>query len=299
MFGSDPEFFIVDPEGKPVPAHRFFPQAGPERWIFRDGYAVEINPEASSCRALLSEGVRNALTTAQGRLPDGYVLTTRATVKIDLENDLAGAPPDVLTFGCRPSVCAYTGRAKTPPLRATEYPYRHAGGHLWISQYLPGPGPEAVAEIVRQFDLYVGLPLAVLFPTKGEFARRKFYGQAGEFRTRVFSHEYFGIEYRVPSPAVWNHPAVASMAMQAMRLTLQERRGKDRALLRDTTFTDDLRGAIDTGKGARKLLRELPGVYTPELICTLADRRAFRRFELLDILYEFHTAWDEYVSLGV
>lgn len=284
-FGTDPEYLIVNKLGHPVPAHkagfgdkehktvlRVPLYSGPDDWesrAFRDGYMVEVNIKPNTCRQTITFRMQRAVKKLQERLrPSGYRLVATPAVRINLERDMKDAPEDVKQFGCEPSYDAYELEAKIPPIDAMTHPLRYAGGHLhfghsggnnldWMKDKEQHP------KFVKMLDLYVGLPLTYLFDSKQTFQRRRFYGQAGEFRSQKYGKgaTQIGVEYRTPGPEVWNSPWVASFAMGAGRhigTNLQKVWKRW-----DKGIEADLVAAINTGKGVEKLLKlaVLPGYH--------------------------------------
>src|SRR5258706_5399179 len=228
--GADPEFFILSPQGESVPAHTFFTRqkdapffwkAGNAIWpvapggkMFRDGWALEINPRFKWCRAYVYEDVKALLKGAMKMLPLGYTLSSQATVHLK-EGAMDGAPEDVLTTGCSPSWDAYTGETKVPEVDYTTYHKRHSGGHIHFSmgakdekekKQNPFLNEDDVKAFIKLCDLYVGLPSTVLFACEGLWERREVYGQAGEFRRQQYPNGAVGCEYRTPSAEIFNHP---------------------------------------------------------------------------------------------
>jgi hypothetical protein len=281
MLGTDPEFLIVDSRGKPVPAHK----AGmpdkqhklvlqpDESWCFRDGYMVEINLAPNQCRQTMGHRMARALRRLEAMLPPGHHLRSRSAVKINLAKDMKNAPDDVKQFGCEPSWDAYTGETKTPPIDAMTHPWRYAGGHLHFSgdtavaQAKGKPTPE-LRKIVKLMDLYIGLPLTCVFGNKLTYQRRKFYGQAGEFRPQSYGHNAYGVEYRTPGPEVWRAPWVASFAMGVGRDICRQ----VTTLAFDDKIADDLQDAINTGAGKWKLVKGFRNHFTPLDVRRMAAR---------------------------
>jgi hypothetical protein len=177
---------------------------------------------------------------------------------------MKNAPDDVKQFGCEPSWDAYTGETKTPPIDAMTHPWRYAGGHLHFSDApavtsAKGKPTPQLRKIVKLMDLYIGLPLTCVFGDRLTYQRRKYYGQAGEFRPQTYSHNRYGVEYRTPGPEVWRAPWVASFAMGVGRdICLREH-----SLKFDDGMADDLQAAINTGVGRWKLVKGLAGHFTP------------------------------------
>lgn len=278
FFGTDPETFILDEGGKSVPAHMRLPgKASPVGVamngkkkgyfsFFRDGYAVEVNVSPSSSIIELIYKVQAAYDALRTFvLREGEHLTTRPAVPVDWSK-MEGAPPDVLETGCDPSEDAYTGKQKFPSMDPKSNPDRMAGGHMHFSAFkrrgeavTPWAMKEHIPTKVKQLDLHVGLPLTFLFPTREGFNRRTFYGQAGEFRFQDYGNAS-GLEYRVPTPEIFSHPAIASLAFSSAKATLE------RVHEWDTCMEEDLRGAINFGIDMEKLLRPLEGVYDLSLL---------------------------------
>ena len=278
-FGTDPEYLIVNRLGRPVPAHKagFGDKnnkkvlyqntwdTGPDAWesrAFRDGYMVEVNVKPDTCRQTTTHRMKRAIAALQKMVEPKYRIIAAPAVKINLKADMKDAPDDVLQFGCEPSYDAYTGDTKVPPIDAITHPFRYAGGHLhfghsgnakydWMRAKKNHPG------FVKLMDLYVGLPLTYLFDDKRTFWRRRFYGQAGEYRSQQYGKgvTQIGVEYRTPGPEVWNEPWVASFAMGTGRYI-----GQNYQVLTakwDKGIEGDLVGAINTGTDVEKLVKRL------------------------------------------
>lgn len=317
--GADPEVFVLNPQGKCVGAHNFYPpqkeavqvmEKSPNNpyitqggRFFRDGWALEVNPRPSACRALVYEDVRGLLSKAKKSLPEGYTFSTQPTVHLE-KDALEGAPEDCLLAGCSPSWDAYSGEMKLPELDYMEYTKRHSGGHLHFSTH-PGskPNPFLTEEDVRVFiklcDLYIGLPSTVLFPSDGLWERREVYGQAGEFRIQKYPNGYNGAEYRTPSAEIFNHPmlhglfsGIAAYFIVPNFTILKE---KWNAKLEPV-----LQKAINTGVGAVELLSELgdvPNFINGHTVMSLSGRPEIRELHALKdhvALPESHKAWGEY-----
>jgi hypothetical protein len=211
--GTDPEAFVVDAGNRPVPAHRFFGnkdekrEVAPGIWAFRDGYAVELNVPPQSDVVDLMGTVAAGWRGVQDLLPRGLRLEHTPTMRINLKKDLADAPEDVKHFGCEPSYCAYLAKSKIPKINAWEHPWRYAGAHMHFSA-----NPVEVASthkwlknkanhllFIRLMDQMVGWPLTAEWPILAQFQRRRYYGQAGEFRPQEYPDGSIGLEYRTPA----------------------------------------------------------------------------------------------------
>src|SRR3990167_2387431 len=297
--GADPELFVLDPAGKPVSAHKFFPykpkQQPADGQPFRDGYVVELNPRASTCRDTLLDQWCSQVRDARGLLPAGYSMKLRSSYGIDLR-ELADAPDDLKEFGCDPSFDAYSnGKAKHPEVNAMDHPFRYAGGHMHFGWAGPGPySSRSRAEIaadkliwapiidkafhpmaVKLLDLYVGLPMTYLTARRSTFLRREVYGQAGEYRPQVYSKTAVGLEYRTPGPEMWADIVLISLAYLAGRQVLRNFALLEKEWNPRTELA--LKDAINHGDGMEALLPTLPGVYTPELLKLLRADKSIGR----------------------
>lgn len=257
FLGTDPEAFIVDQNRKAIPAWKLFPDKDhkivpfPGFGLFRDGFAVEINvPPAPDAETVVLHMLK-AQADLRRRLPIGLRISTMPTVRVNLEEILLGAPLDGMVFGCEPSWNARTGAFESIMLDATEHSERFAGGHLhiaWTKREVDAAGspwawlkdPQLVMRYVLLLDQFVGYPLSVWFAKPETFARRQYYGQAGDFRFQDYGGEWYGVEYRTPGPEVWNSPIPATFAYAAMKAVAKQfrmlNRGFDEGLSRDLGF---------------------------------------------------------------
>lgn len=308
--GCDPEVFIVDQTGRPVPAHRFFPKKASGLLTYRDGYAVEFNPRPSYCRGLLLNGLVDLVRDAQASLPAGHRLSSAPAVKIDLAEDLVDAPADVLVFGCEPAENAYTGKKELPAISAKTHPYRYAGGHLHLGAPVDWAGsawmhdPVLRRMFVRLLDRRIGVVLTYLLSRdKLQYARRRFYGKAGEMRYQTYGRnadgvECHGVEWRVPGANLFNHSALVSLALGIMRDTatwldpwLQSY---------DSSLDKAVRAAINTGEGLLDLVpdKDVWGsgslIYTKSILRTMVTENLYQHYSLPFVNYEMHDGWAEW-----
>lgn len=286
LLGADPEFFLFSGD-KPVGAHKVFRTnkevPGPNR-AFRDGYSVELNATAATCRETLHDWFFTIMRAAQQEAK-GQHLNIRAAdfVEIDLK-ELESAPEDLQQFGCDPAFSAYDGGNPIPiTVEARSHNRRYAGGHIHFSyprlqrqEYIPATyttGGQLLTRAkykshdewyfahvnhawigntdnhpaaVKLLDLYCGLPVAYMLGGTEQYERRKVYGQAGEFRSQMkYSNHALGIEYRVPGSTVWNTHVLPAFIMGVGRGVLAEFDTYRRHW--DPKIEDDLRGAINFG----------------------------------------------------
>lgn len=317
--GCDPEFVILDPQGLPVPAHSVGIEQKAESRIgeksytgvaFRDGYNVEVNlSRAIFCRAQLLNRVSTLLRNIRGVLPVGYTVVARAAYPIRVAEQMKDAPQDVTEFGCSPSLDAYTGEQKVVVLKAREHPYRYAGGHFHFGNTIYANGhydrmygcdPERVISdrtknplLVKLFDKYIGIPLAVVYNDEMQWERRKYYGQAGEYREQNYSATEQGVEYRVPPPEVFNHTAMISLVSGLGRDIITN--FKTYADTYDESLDEAVVNAINTGKGAQDLLLTAPKWYIPDTIIELAKRPEIREMQIFTAP-EGHKGWNDFAK---
>lgn len=320
FIGTDPEFFILDKEGNPVPAHRFFPgkdakketekdYMNPKRFngtsfpvkYFRDGYALELNPPGTHCRQLMFSDVANGLLAALEALPPGYTLSSVPAVKVNLD-ELMDAPPDVLQFGCDPSWDAYTGKQKFVELDARTFPLRVAGGHMHFSTFPVFEHPDYgkvtpyaedfpllneanYALLTKMFDKWIGVPLTYILEREETFVRRRYYGQAGEYRIQKYPPppqyrnypNWVGIEYRTPGSDLYNHKVLASLFFHVGREII--RAFPTRKKTWDNSQEPAVQRAINTGEGLTEQLSSFDTLYTPEVIIKTRELLGKDRFK--------------------
>lgn len=219
MFGADPEFFLFSgpPGGRRFcPPHEWAIPHASEKWwkpadghIFRDGWAVELNPRPTHSPHLLHYHVRNLIGEVENQLAPGKHLLPIPWVRIPRPK--GPIPSDLLQFGCSPTLNAYGEESRTALADPFTLRFRSSGGHLHITTPAPpAPGIPLLQDekfyphIVRILDRTVGIALTYIFEQENRrsFARRSLYGRAGEFRVQHHG-PYMGFEYRVPGPEMW------------------------------------------------------------------------------------------------
>lgn len=221
--GADPEFALRK-YGRWISPHRRFPTIHDKiqhsrGQLFRDGFSVELNPEASFCREALVYSVRQLLREAKTR---GRA-SLRAPHYIRLgPHTLRHAPPDMFQAGCEPALSAYHEELVTPEVDYATHPFRYFGGHMHLaypkSSGAPFHDPELGRALIQLCDRYLGVPLTYIWGCPGMFQRRQIYGRAGEFRFQSYGRtDTVGIEYRTPGPEIWWTSWSASLAFGIFR----------------------------------------------------------------------------------
>lgn len=279
-FGSDPELFLEDMQGRIVPSHKVIPKGG---WdlkgeirnrdssckIVRDGVQIEVNADADSCRELSSYYIGMAMTSLVHRL-DGLKLegqeyrVSKAGVIHLSDEELKGLPKDTLEFGCKPSFNIYDPDAKVG-VEGDKYNYRSGSGHIHLGRlphtiwydptqhYSPLRKSKAVdrrLELVHLLDIVLGNTCVMIDRDPLQKERRKHYGRAGEFR--LPEH---GLEYRTLSNFWMRDYALASfvfgmaryavMILHSSHLETYEDRFKGEQAY---PFATELVGSVDAQK---------------------------------------------------
>lgn len=246
--GADPEFFLIGADGRPKGAWKHWPCADEGKMevagqgkMFRDGYALELNPNPSYCRQLFGTTQWHLLRKAKELLSPGESLALTQAVRIDMKEFLDEAPPDCQEFGCKPSLNAYIDPSLPPVLPdidALTHPYRYAGGHMhfscprevtgyedevdedgyrtrtpdaWGEGMAPWALEKNIPMAVKLFDLFIMIPwIAQGCEGKEAVLRRRHYGRAGEYRVGQYGEDATGFEYRTPGPEMWKSPYLYS-----------------------------------------------------------------------------------------
>lgn len=248
--GIDPEFALIhSSSGKGRSAHLFMgvgaDGVGAENKIVtyektqigaemdRDGTNLEVRSLApTACRDNLVPYVAEAMRQTQLKLEEWnggkYYMSTRATYELDLVSFKNNPPQDVVEWGCRPDVDAYTLTPKQPdPPNSRQ---RFTGGHLHLSNIKTEINNiRAQAAVAVVHDYFIGLPLVAILGEEfasGEAERRKYYGQAGSFRFNIIEPKekwdspVCKLEYRVLSGRIMLSPILLTWAMGIQRCFL-------------------------------------------------------------------------------
>ncbi|MFD0670286.1 hypothetical protein [Cohnella sp. GCM10027633] len=209
--GADPEFVMLAPDGRVVPASRFLPPGGDagcdsvvirgvRRWPL-----AELRPEPATEPAAVAASLRRLLTAAARR-----------------------------TAGAQLAWRAGTGPVRGLPL----------GGHVHLS------GAALTGERLRALDNAVALPLRLLEPPSAA-ARRPRFGALGDFRRQSHGgFEYRTPPSWLVSPRLaCGALALAKVAAEHSR-ELASRRPLDDDAVRDAFYSDGDRGALLAGAAA-------------------------------------------------
>lgn len=261
-FGGDPEFFLVNEEGKAVPAEEVLPAQEEVSYdkepAYRDGFQVELGLAPSACRAYVIDSMTRAARKAHHAAKEkGYRLHVEAAIDVTpdvLENT---KDPRSREFGCEPDLLAHEGaRPNIVELDASIHPFRYAGGHIHLGSNWSGHTPSSFEEwsygwalhhplgqieLIKMADTLLGNTL-VLLERDTDRKRREVYGRAGTFRiTR------YGVEYRVPSNLIYRHPAMLNLAFSLLRTALGVVSNGEAVAKHFMLPPEDVAGAINEG----------------------------------------------------
>lgn len=280
------------------------PRSSDKVVVFRDGFAVEVNCPPATCCAFIWNDVKAGLLTFAPEVmweqPERFTFTTRPWVEVTGEM-LKDLPADLLQLGCMPTLDVYKGGPKAVTADGKTLGFRTSGSHLHASLQRK-MSDDQIERFIKLADLIIGVPFVSLFNDELEFKRRALYGQAGEFRLQEYPglDPYTlrplkttgtvpgipGIEYRVLSSRLWNHPVLFSMFFQLWKYFMgnfQTLEIINQAF--DPKWEDTIRGAINEGtelKEAKKIWRGVmdkvrPGKwsnfrFTPERFDVIAEK---------------------------
>lgn len=191
-FGADPEFFIMDSDGQPVPAcsvKGLGVKGSPKLGLLADGCAVEANFAPVSAAHLVVTSGLGVVANFRKLFPK---YTTRMVDAMEFDKDvLAKAGPEASASGCVSDVCAWTRSRR--PSRGYKDNTRYAGGHLHFGVPSIVGNRDYIVEFVKLLDASFGLSLVEHTELTG---RQEWYGKAGIFRPTPY-----GVEYRTPGTA--------------------------------------------------------------------------------------------------
>lgn len=220
VFGCDPEVFVFDPDGRPVPADMIpgtkeNPYKVEHGAVQRDGFAAEFNIDPAGTFEEFNGNISAVYKQLAGFLPKGFSLQAVPSVVFD-KDVFDAARDDVKALGCTPDFNAWTGEVNPPPADPDNPYMRCAAGHIHIG-WTEGAGLDDMQHVmncrdfVKQLDWYLG---GWSLKMDDDPTRRALYGKAGACRFKPY-----GVEYRVLSNfwitnsqrrlAVWNRLQMA------------------------------------------------------------------------------------------
>lgn len=224
-FGCDPELFVFDREGLPVPAGKFIPGTKEEPYkvpfgaVQRDGLAAEFNIDPVETFQEWDHHITRVVAELQKFLPSGFTLGSVPSVTFPEETWEAVSPSDK-ELGCTPDFNAWTGEVNPPP-DVGDSRTRCAGGHIhygWVegADISDEKHVANCRDLVKQLDWYVG---TWSVRQDEDDTRRKMYGKAGACRYKEYGVEYrtlsnFWISSKTRRLMVWNRMQAAIWGMR-------------------------------------------------------------------------------------
>ena len=249
--GCDPEFFLVDHDGKLVSAIGIIPGTKEEPHVLPNGGGLQVDnvalefstPVAKDGRKLV-EILQATFKDVKEELPEGYSIVAKSSAIFD---DAQLDHPEAHRFGCEPDFDAWELEVNEKP----EHPnanFRSCGGHIHVG-HVEGDGneflhdPYGKVEVVKAMDLLHGIISTILDNSADSIERRKLYGSAGCHRPTDY-----GLEYRVLSN-FWMRSPMLVMLMDSLTqdaLTLV-RDGKHTEVI-ELVGTQNIKAIINEGK---------------------------------------------------
>ena len=185
--GADPELFLVDGKGVPVPSIGLIGGTKTHPRSLGNGYALqednvtlEFNiPPADNSRQFQAS-IQYVLEFIKQELaPQDLHMSIVPTLEFS-EYDLMH--PQAMELGCEPDYNAWTGKMNPRPHAPPSL--RSSGGHLHIGY--DNPNEETSINIVKAHDLFVGVASVLYDP---DVRRRELYGKAGAHRIKGYGVE--------------------------------------------------------------------------------------------------------------
>jgi len=193
--GSDMEVFAKKPSGeymalcgliggsKEVPLQ--LPHLPSGFMVQEDNVALEFNiPPVNSASSFIEymDRMKNESNTIITKL--GFEMSNESSALFD-KGQLVH--PKALTFGCEPDYDAWL-MCENPKPTTDDPTLRTAGGHIHVGT------DRNMAEVIKNMDLFLGVPSILLDDSNSSKERRKLYGKAGAMRPK-----FYGVEYRTLS----------------------------------------------------------------------------------------------------
>lgn len=199
--GADPEFFLADKKGTPVPAIGLIggTKDEPKRIFDNDEFSA-----VQEDNVMVEYNIKPA-QTAEDFLANHLSVQAYLQKMINEKNLVPLIRPSMTftpaqlahkqaqTMGCEGDFNAWTDRANFIISPKDMGLIRVAGGHVHVSFEVDGKKADKMhhLEVVRMLDLALGLPSVML---DDDIIRRRYYGRAGAFRPKMY-----GVEYRTLS----------------------------------------------------------------------------------------------------
>ena len=273
MCGGDPELFFFDKHNKVVSSDTIVEKGKNEGNgcdIINDGVQGELNFRPDSCRVNVVANIRVALVKCAEVAKNDYRVSSIPIVSLN-EKQLTNLSEDAKKFGCEPDYSAYQyGEPNVKDFDGSKLKIRFAGGHIHLGwndksaigvNVLKKINDTRGVKLAKLMDIMVGLPMVTILHSKEERIRRKYYGQAGDFRIPAY-----GLEYRTLSSQWLTHPSMTSLVFGLTKIA---------AKIYESDFEDDILEMFDDNevkntinKNHRIKARELVKLIEPYIIFT-------------------------------
>lgn len=115
-------------------------------------------------------------------------------------------------FGCDPDYNAYTYDINDVDPELAEATLRSCGGHIHVGLKDLGSDMEWQNAVIRNLDLFLGVPSLLLDKDPTSHRRRELYGKAGTFRPNNY-----GVEYRTLGNFWISHPILTRLMWKLTR----------------------------------------------------------------------------------
>ena len=213
-FGSDPEFCLVNNDGKLKSAIGIIPGNKKEKYtvdnnfFYYDNVLAECNVKPGFSKQETLNNFKEAITLYQ-KIVNEYSSGTKLCCIASVEYPADELKhPDALEIACDPEQCCYDLKEHSPDqdlFKKTNL--RTSGGHIHIGHALfQNPSFINKYRIIRMMDLFVGIPSVFLDKDPTSKNRRSIYGEPGRFRKQKH-----GVEYRSLSNFWLIHPELVGI----------------------------------------------------------------------------------------
>ena len=236
LLGCDPEFFfsregeivgsekVVSEEG--LLSKKYYDNKKEDVLVVRDGVQAEINPLPKGCRAHLGAQISQCFKILNEQIKNDKTLNLDFSQLVKLsKKELDSLSDKAKVFGCSPSENIHIKEQKPVTLNGSVYRFRQAGGHIHIGRF-ERPTTNTIGErintaisnhnrMIPLLDVLVGNTCVLMDKDVSAKTRRRYYGQAGEYRTPAH-----GLEYRTLSNFWLQSYQLMSFVMGMTRLAV-------------------------------------------------------------------------------
>jgi hypothetical protein len=220
-FGSDPEFFVVNPKGEFKSAIGIIPGTKEARYDLGNGHKAYYDNVLAECEIKPANSAKTAISNfgdcfqRYAKLIKPYKLLPQASTIFPASEC---KHKDAFVFGCDPEFDAYDVKVCEPPECKKGNTFRSGGGHIHIGfeggASSIGDSSEKQFEshwnrlwTIRMCDLFIGIPSLLMDHDPTSKERRKLYGGAGTHRIC----EKYGVEYRSLSNFWFTTPTLVNL----------------------------------------------------------------------------------------